>query len=243
MDDYIKEDSKSSKKTKNLRQLNERYIKRMSLVKQGHEAKYKNDFIKAIKYYNSYIALLAEVKDIEVDEISPRHFDLKKDLAEMMLISHVYWEQSKILDRSPNLEKEFKKSLSKFLEFTVGLDYQVVNAEMLRKFIRKGRHVHKEEFKSAYARIYVESKKCYIATYCFGEEHPITEILRALKLSILKVPSGEIAIRSYYQISPHLIKYFTRFPLFGKIFSHFFARPILYMIAKIFYYYNEFSKK
>ncbi|MBF0365552.1 MAG: hypothetical protein HQK50_08265 [Oligoflexia bacterium] len=224
------------KKVKNLRALNERYVHRMSIVKQAHEAKYKGDFITAIRFYNSYLSLLADIKDVPLETLSPKHFDLKRDLAEMLLISHIYWEQSKILDLSPNLDKEFRRCFNKFLEFTIGMEYQVVNAEMLRKFIRKNRHAHKNEFREAYNRIYIASKKCYIATFCYGDTHPVTLELQKLKQVLNRSTLGIELIRLYYLYSTKLVAKLEKYPRLGTLTATLFARPLLYLLSKIIYY-------
>ncbi|MBF0298529.1 MAG: hypothetical protein HQK51_07395 [Oligoflexia bacterium] len=223
------EDKKEKPKKKNIRALNERYTHRMTYVKQAHELKYKGDFLNAIKFYNTYLKLVAEVKDVELVNLSPKHFDIKRDLTELLLISHIYWEQVKILDRSANLEKEFRRCLEKFLEFTVGLDYQIVNAEMLRKFIRKDRNVHKLEFKEAYKRIYVDSKKCYVVSYCFGENHYITNELRNFKRLLLKMnfSLGSLFVKNYYIYSPLLVNFCGKHPNISLVITNFIFRPII----------------
>ncbi|MBF0361886.1 MAG: hypothetical protein HQK49_12790 [Oligoflexia bacterium] len=239
------EDKKDKPKKKNMRALNEKYTHRMTFVKQAHEMKYKGDFLNAIKYYNIYLNLIAEVKDIELVNLSPKHFDIKRELTELLLISHIYWEQVKILDRSPNLEKEFRRCLEKFLEFTVGLDYQIVNAEMLRKFIRKDKNIHKLEFKEAYKRIYIDSKKCYVATHCFGNDHVITNELRCFKEFLLDhyFKHGHLFVKNYYFVSLPLIKFCEKHLLLSFILTNLIFRPLLVIFFMIHYVFRRICRK
>lgn len=226
-------EAKEKEKKKNSRALNERYIQRITLVKQGKEAVYKKDFIKAMKYYNSYLNLLSDVKDTDVASLGPRHFEPKKDQGEMLLISHIYWEMCKILDHSPNLQTEFNRCLFKFIEFSLNQGYQVVNAEMLRKHIRKDKHVHKREFEEAYKKIYISNTKCYIATLCFGQEHPITSKFRELKAPLFESFWGREFIILYYQYSPKFTHYCEKHKFFSFFATNLFFRPILFILYKL----------
>lgn len=191
------------KKRRNLKQLNDRYQSRITVARQGQEASSSGDYLNAVKYYNKYLKILADIKDVEETALSPAVFDVDKELSELLLISHIYWDLCKIFDVTPHLESEFKKCLFKFVEFTHGFKYQVVNAEMLRKYIRKDRLIHKKEFREAYKRIFIASKKCYVASYVYGADHQKTEQLREFR-NIYLAPSfiGQMFINYYYFLSP-----------------------------------------
>lgn len=226
-------EEKDKEKKKNSRYLNERYMQRITLVKQGKEAVYKKDYIRAVKYYNSYLNLLAEVKDTDINALGPRHFDEKKDQGEMLLIGHIYWEMSKIMDHSPNLKTEFNRCLFKFVEFSMGQGFQVVNAEMLRKHIRKDTHVHKKEFEEAYKKIYIANNKCYVATLCFGQDHQITNNFRELRPILWRSLLGRNLVKTYYKWSPPFVSFCQKHLFFSFFATNLFFRPILFILYKL----------
>ncbi len=62
-------------------------------------------------------------------------------MTEMLLISHVYWELSRVYEMTPKLQVAFDKCLKQFVRFTINQPYQVLNSEVLRKYIKKNKHV------------------------------------------------------------------------------------------------------
>jgi hypothetical protein len=231
--------SEKQEKKINLKQLNERYVHRIGLVKQGNVAMKQGNAKDAIKFYNMYFKIMGDVKELtDMKYLSPELFKKQEELSELLLISHIYWDLCKIYDKVPALENEFRHALTKFIEFTSGFRYQVVNAEMMRKFIQKDLHSHKEEFREAYKKIYMASKKCFVATYCFGEEHPLTAFYRNLKISLSASPWGQAFIDFYYIVSPVLVSKADQSP-FVRGFLLLICRPLLTALAKIITLYKK----
>ncbi len=228
----VQQASKKEKK-KNLDALNRRYQQRISVAKQGKIAMEANDFLNAIKCYNTYFKIIADVKEVSDKRINPGLFSPDTELSEMMLISHIYWDLAKIYDRTPHLAKEFSRCLSQFSSFTIGHPYQIVNSEMLRRYIRSGKALNKKEFQDTYQRIYVNSKKCYIATHCFGPEHQYTNTIRAIKPILFKTYMGHAFVDSYYRLSPFLVGFLKKHPYIDVFFTKLFARPVLTLFSKI----------
>jgi hypothetical protein len=221
------------KKKVSMKALNERYTQRITYAKQGNIAAKEGNIRNALKFYNMYLKILADVKGVEgIDELSPKLFNKDIELPEMLLISHIHWDLCKIFDISPHLEAEFQKNLFKFVEFTEGNKFQVVNAEMLRRHIKRDRHKHKKEFKEAYRRIYIASKKCYIATHCFGETHPKTQSLRIFKNCIVNFELGRLFVDFYYYLSPTIVMYCNKHRIFNFILTQFIFIPILFLFAE-----------
>lgn len=209
------------------------FQERLKYLKRGQEYNKADDIPKAVECYSQYLSCLATYFSVEEKKLSPTLFDPAKDVAEMLLISHVYWDLSKAYDRSPNLRIESVRCLDQFVKFTVGFKYQYVNARMLRNFIRKRLAHNPKAFKQAYERIQVESKRCYIATFSFGNSHPITEQLRSFKLDLNKSKPGRAFIDLYYRISAPLVDYFEQYP--NRLSSKFFlklSQLILSLISK-----------
>ena len=107
-----------------------RYLSRIAFVKKGKDAYYSHNFKAALRFYNMYLGALSEYYRVKVDDITPKMLDKKKDLAEILILSQIYFDLAKLYDISPDakLQIEFKKNLSKFIMFTSGYRFQVANA-------------------------------------------------------------------------------------------------------------------
>ncbi len=160
-------------------------------------------------------------------------FDPQKDITELLLISHIYWELSRIYEMTPKLQKSYHKTLAQFVKFTVNQPYQVLNAEMLRKYIKKNKNksVQIKALNEAYQQIFVQSAKCYIATMCFGNSHPHTQTLREFKSLLLTLPYGIELIRLYYLYSSRLVQLSQKSKVVHHVSLNIF-RPFLTVLAK-----------
>ena len=167
---------------------------------------------------------LAQYHNVEEPKLNPKFFDKEKELAELLLISHVYWDLAKAYDRSPNLHSESVRCLDQFVKFTSGYKYQYVNARMLRNYIRKRMAHNINAFKQAYDRIQVESKGCFIASDIYGFHHKKTSTLRELKIKLVKTSFGKNFIEIYYnKLCPI---YFYFFELNPSLHSKLIKKPI-----------------
>lgn len=214
---------------------------RLSHLKRAQQLVRDDRIAAAVDSYTKYLGILALYFDVPEARLSPTLFDAEKDLTELLLISHAYWDLAKAFDRSPNLQADCVRCLDQFMKFTIGFKYQHVNAQIVRKFNNKKQAHNPKAFEATYMRIQVNSKKCYIATSCFGECHPVTIQLREFKLAIAKNERGLDFIDFYYNISPKIVEFFDRQPLVKKV-SEFFIRPFLKTFAWIFCQYVDYKK-
>lgn len=214
--------------------LQKKYNQRITIARQGREAFHQKDYINAAAKYKEYLQILADLNEIEdVYKLNPSMFDRKTQITEMLLISHVYWEISRINEVAPELQATYMKALNQFVKFTVNQPYQVLNAEMLRKFIKKTAKTSnkKAELNYAYQQIFIQSKKCYVATLCYGDQHPITNELRLFKQCLEKSSWGLKFIELYYRSSTKLVDYLEARPKQKDYFNHL-VRPFLFCLAK-----------
>lgn len=224
---YKKQVKDALKEREHKLMLKHKYDTRITNVRQGKEAFVKGDFVTAIRRYTEYLETVAEVHRIpNIYEIRPAHFDKNKDITEMLMISHLYFELAKVYDATGKFEDDVKKSLEQFVLFTANQPYQVVNSEMCRKHLKKFRFRQHQVFFDAYQQIFVKSRKCYIATHCFGEEHPTTQNLREFKTWLQAQPGGIKCINLYYRISTFWLTIIARHPALDR-FSTPFVRRIL----------------
>lgn len=234
-------DSKSLVDERKREQVVELYRTRLTHLKRAQLFVKEDRMALAVDSYNKYLGILALYFDITEDRLTPSLFDAEKDMTELLLISHAYWDLAKAYDRSPNLVRDCLRCLDQFVKFSIGFKYQHVNAQIIRKFNNKKQAHNPKAFDAAYQKIQVSSKKCYIATMCFGEDHPNTQTLRHFKRSIAFSESGRDFIDFYYQYSPTLVNILNRNTLLKKIFNTLIAIPALkvfvYLLRK--YVYNQ----
>jgi hypothetical protein len=99
-----------------------------------------------------YIRILEDWKKVPAGTLNPSHFDIRKDLAELLLISSIYWHLVKLLDNAPSPagEAQFRHFMSQFVLFSKGMTFTPLAAETLRKYIRSAPIRHMADFKNAY---------------------------------------------------------------------------------------------
>ncbi len=211
----------------------DRYYSRLALLRKAQEHSQADNIPNAVEMYNKYLYALSKYYGVEEHQLRPSMFDQKKEIPELLLISRVYWDLSKAYDRNPKLKKECERCLSQFVKFTIGYKYQYLNSESIRKFVKQNMAYNPKAFQNAYNEIRVNSKKCYIATYCLGENHPATYTLRIFKENILKYNWGINFVEYYYRVSPNIIEFSNKYPYFGKTMK-FFSSPILRLFAKLY---------
>ena len=229
-----KEDDKQTKQRKLA--LQKKFSQRITIAKQGREAMAKKDYVLATNKYREYLSILSETNDLEdIYKLSPTMFDAKKDLTEVLLISHVYWDLARISEMTPKLQESFNKSLTQFVKFTSNQPFQVLNAEMLRKYIKKNKtsSLQITSLESAYQQIFVESKKCFIATMAYGDDHNITHFFRQKKKNIQKYSLGIKFIDLYYRVSSPLTSYCEKHFRVGIVMKYLalsFLFPLYYVL-------------
>jgi hypothetical protein len=213
-------------------QIKELYRTRLSHLKRAQILVRDDKMAQAVDSYTKYLGILALYFDVTEDRLSPSMFDPEKDLTELLLISHAYWDLSKAFDRSPNLQRDCFRCLEQFVKFSIGFKYQHVNAQIVRKFNNKKQAHNPKAFEAAYQRIQVSSKKCYIATSCFGENHYHTDELRKIKSHLAKSELGLDFIDFYYQYSPVLVEAINNHRIL-KMIESILIKPVLILISHV----------
>ncbi len=223
-------------------QVVELYRTRLTHLKRAQTFVKDDKMNSAVDSYIKYLGILALYFDITESQLSPSLFDPEKDMTELLLISHAYWDLAKAYDRSPTLQRECLRCLEQFMRFSIGFKYQHVNAQIVRKFNLKKQAHNPKAFEMAYHKIQISSKKCYVASECFGENHPNTEVLRIFKLKISHFELGKDFIDFYYLVSPKLIVVLEKHSLFRNVFNNFFSRPCLSAVVFFLRPYVKYQK-
>lgn len=237
-----KTDAKDLRDEKKREQIIELYRTRLTHLKRAQALVKDDRMALAVESYTKYLGILALYFDTTEDKLSPTMFDPEKDVTELLLISHAYWDLAKAFDRSPNLQRDCFRCLDQFVKFSIGFKYQHVNAQIIRKFNNKKQAHNPKAFETAYHRIQVSSKKCYVATMCFGFDDSRTEVLRHFKLRIAPYGLGKDFIDFYYRFSPRLVECLEQRPALRKFVEAFFIKPTLNLFVKIIRPYVQHKK-
>lgn len=189
--------------------------RRIELAQAGVRAFESRKIPEAVKSFHSYLRILEDWKSVPEGKLTPSHFDIKTDVPELLLISGVYWDLTKLYDRTRSLEKEreFKHYLEKYILFARGMPFQHVCLETMRKYINNDKPLHKAEFKNAY-KMLGGTSSCFVATSLMDVCEPDTmPRLRRFRDECLRGSSGGRAfIRWYYHAGPVLAAAADRAP-------------------------------
>jgi hypothetical protein len=212
--------------------LKHKFDNRITITKFGKEALDNGDYSTALQRFVEYMNIMAETKKVkDFYSLKPTHFDSSKQITEMLMISHLFFEMGRIFDAVPKFHEDSKKCMEQFVAFTINQPFQVVNSEMIRKHLKKSQFKRPEIFRAAYEQIFVQSKKCYVVTFCYGTDHPVTEEFRQLKDWLLQSALGMEFVRHYYRLSSVLVGKWennVRMHLVSKVIF----RPVLVLFSK-----------
>jgi cobalamin biosynthesis Co2+ chelatase CbiK len=138
---------------------------------------------------------------------------------------------ARVYDVIPKYFDDCQKCIEQFINFSINQPYQVVNSEMVRKFLKKARFKNPETFKSAYQQIFVQSKKCYVVTFCYGTDHEITEDFRRLKDVLLDYQFGQELVGCYYRFSSNAVERWEKNRVMN-VAAKVFLKPLLALFSK-----------
>lgn len=228
--------SKSGKEAREEREkmlvLKHKYENRITITKFGKESLDAGDYSSALQRFIEYMDIMAEAKKVkDFYSLKTGHFDPKRDITEMLMMSHVYFEMARIYDAVPKFAEDSKRCLEQFVHFSANQPYQVVNSELIRKHMKKSVFKNPDAFRDAYQQIYVQSKKCYVVTFCYGHEHPMTQEYRVFKDWLLNFKSGQELVRHYYNYSSKSVLRWEKSPAM-HLFARLFIRPVLLLFSK-----------
>jgi hypothetical protein len=214
--------------------LKHRYENRIAIAKYGKQALDASDYATALKSFTEYLSVIAEIKEVhEFYDLKITMFHPKKEMTEMFMISQILFEMARLYDAVPKFQPAAQKCLNLFVHVTANQPYQVLNSEMVRKSLKRSHFKNPEMFREAYQQIFVQSKKCYIVTFCYGDEHEITRAFREFKDVLLNFRLGQELVRLYYQISSSTVPACEK-NIWLRNISQFIIRPVLLIFAKTF---------
>lgn len=188
--------------------------RRMEYAASGALAVKKKNFADAVKFFQGYLKILEEMKGAPPGGLVPSLFDREKEVGELILVSGIYWDMTKIFDRSRTKEQyaEFTRYLEKFQLFSRGMPFEAVCREMLRKYLRNDKPIHSKEFREAYR--HMAGTKCFVATSLVDVIGPETlpKLRRFRDRRLRHSAGGRRFIRAYYAFGPSLARGADRLP-------------------------------
>lgn len=212
--------------------LKHKYENRITTIRFGKECLDAGDYGGAIHRFTEYMSTVAEIKGIkDMYHLKVAHFDSRKDLTELLMISHVFFEMARVYDAVPKFHDDARRCLEQFVHFSVNQPYQVVNSELVRKHLKKSVFKNSEAFRNAYLQIYVQSKKCYVVTFCYGDAHPVTHSYRELKDWLLNYGWGQTLVRHYYLTSSVVVPRYEH-SVVMKLLGRVIIKPMLLLFSK-----------
>ncbi len=213
--------------------LKHKYENRITIAKFGKESLDLRDYANALAKFIEYLQIMSEIKKTQdFYHLKPSHFNSKTEITEMLMISHIFFEMARIYDAIPKFSGDCQKCLDQFVIFSANQPYQVVNSEMVRKYLKKSAFKNPEVFRHSHGQIYVQSKKCFVVTFCYGTDHPITQDYRALKDILLDSNPGQEMVRLYYLYSSEAVLRWEHSAIM-RLVTRFLIRPILLFVAKV----------
>ncbi len=181
--------------------------KRLEFITNGLAATQQKKYAEAVIYYKSYIKLLEDWKGVNEGGLSPTHFDYTKEMGDLLMLSGLYWDLTKIFDRTASGEKKklFLHYLEKFILFSKGTSWEPMCAEQLRRYLLTNRPKHRQEFKNAY-KLMGGSDRCFVATALSDEiDFETIPTLRSYRDEVLKKRVlGRLFVLAYYAAGPFL---------------------------------------
>jgi hypothetical protein len=189
------------------------FTKRMELARKGTLSFKEGKVVDAVLNYTAYIEVLEKTKGLSKGSLEPKHFDRKKDIAELLLMCGVFWDLAKMYDRpkKKDLDK-LKHYLDRFVLFSKGMPYQNISSEMVRKYLVNSLPKNRNEFKDAHIKL--GGGKCFIATAVEDDCAPATlPILRKFRSEVL-LPNfgGRMFVKIYYRLGPPCARVVLKMP-------------------------------
>ncbi len=217
------------------------YRKRLQVLRLAQQHFQQDNIPKAVEGYLDYLNILGKYFRTKEADLKPALFNLEKEMAEILMISQVYWGLAKAYDRNSRLQAETKRCLDQFVKFSLGFKFQYINSKMLKKFIGKKMAYNPKLFQAAYEQIQVDSKSCFVATHCFeSEDHPVVEDLRKFKRDIIGHRPGYLFVEFYYNyFSPFFLSLCGKSLFLNRLITAIF-RPALYFFSKT---YNHLTNR
>ncbi len=196
------------------RKRKEAWVKRMEVAKKAVKLYETKKLPEALQLFREYVAILEYRHNVPAGGLRSDLFDARKETAELILCSGVYWDMAKIYDKMKGQTENLRACLNKYVEFSIDRPHLVLASEAVRKHITTGNPINKEEFKNAHAVLRKHLAKCFIASAIFGPLSNEVTIFRNFRDTVLmSFLVGRLFVNCYYKLSPTLAMLLLRFSI------------------------------
>jgi hypothetical protein len=200
---------RDAEKRRQERQFLEELAKRITIAREGRTLVERKDYPGAMNAYRRFLSITARSFGVEIGDISPSLFDEKNRISECLIISSIFFDLLKMLDKldSDSAREERLLYHKLFLRFTKGMPFQHFAAENIRKHLVYSNSLkNKNEFWATYRAI-VGKSYCLVATWAFDSASaPEVVRLRRLRDELLWPNRyGRAFTRWYYRNGPRVV--------------------------------------
>lgn len=201
--DKLEAQIRDAEKRRQERQFLEELSKRITIAREGRAFIERKNYPQAMAAYRRFLSITARSFEVQVEDLVPTLFEEKRRVAESLIISSIFFDLLKMLDKldSPGAREERQLYHRLFLRFTKGMPFQHFAAENIRKhLVYSNSIVNKPEFWATYKAI-VGSSFCIVASWAFDSERsPEVDRLRRFRSEVLaRSRAGRLFIRAYYR--------------------------------------------
>ncbi|MCO4793799.1 MAG: hypothetical protein KC493_08810 [Bacteriovoracaceae bacterium] len=210
------------------------YLERISFFKKAKIYQQKEDIPRMVESVRKYLNSVAAFYGVEEKQLHPNLFKCYDHVSEQLLLSHAYWDLAKAYDRSEKLHDEAARCLKQFALFSIGFKYQYANSVMIKKYLRLRKANNVKAFEQCHDKIYVKAKGCFVSSFAYGQNHPVTSDFRYFRDHYLsKHILGLDFISFYYKHSPNIVSRIESFPFGFRFLTKQVVKIILYPLAVI----------
>jgi hypothetical protein len=201
--DQIEAQIRESEKRRQERQFLEELAKRISIAREGRTLIERRNYPAAMAAYRRFLSITARSFNVEVEDLAPTQFDEKSRVSESLIISLIFFDLLKILDKldSESAVEERRMYHRLFIRFTKGMPFQHFAAENIRRHLVYAKTIqNKNEFWATHKAI-AGSAFCIVASWAFDSSSaPQVERLRRFRSEVLwPTRTGRAFTRWYYR--------------------------------------------
>jgi hypothetical protein len=201
--DKLEAQIRDAEKRRQERQFLDELSKRITIAREGRALIERKNYPQAMAAYRRFLSITARSFEVQVEDLVPTLFEEKRRVAESLIISSIFFDLLKMLDKldSPGAREERQLYHRLFLRFTKGMPFQHFAAENIRKhLVYSNSIVNKPEFWATYKAI-VGNSFCIVASWAFDSERsPEVNRLRRFRGEVLMANRwGRLFTKSYYR--------------------------------------------
>lgn len=207
---------RDAEKRRQERQFLEELSKRITIAREGRAFIERKNYPQAMASYRRFLTITAKSFEVQIEDLTPTLFEDKRRVAESLIISSIFFDLLKMLDKlDSNSAREERQLYHRlFLRFTKGMPFQHFAAENIRKhLVYSNSIVNKAEFWATYKSI-VGSSFCIVASWAF-DSNSCTEVqrLRRFRGEVLMRRSwGRAFTKAYYRHGHAIAGTLSRIP-------------------------------